>query len=344
MPRAPVGRGLTRSQQARRAVTAALAGNGFVEVLSFPFAAVEELDRLAVPADDARRRLVRLANPLSETTPYLRTSLLPGLLGAATRNLSRGNDDLALFESGSVFFAGPAGSVAARPPVTQRPSDDELAALDAALGRQPRHLAAVLTGAWQTAGWTGPAQPADWARAIGFVEIAAGAVGVVLTRRTASTAPWHPGRCAEFVAPDGSVVGHAGELHPSAAAAYGVPDRTAVAEIDLDALIAAAPERGDVVGISGYPVAKEDVALIVEADVPAGAVEAALRDGAGPLLESIHLFDVYTGEQIGAGQKSLAFALRFRAPDRTLTDVETAAARDAAVAVAAERTGAVQRA
>ncbi len=344
VPQAPVGRGLTRSQLARRSATAELAAGGFVEVLSFPFAAVEDLDKLTVPAEDERRRLVRLVNPLSETTPYLRTTLLPGLLGATTRNLSRGNDDLALFESGSVFFAAAEGAVAARPPVTQRPSGEELVAIDAALGRQPRHLAAVLTGAWRTAGWGGPAQPAGWAQAIAFVEIAAAAVGVTLTRRAAAVAPWHPGRCAEFVAPDGSVLGHAGELHPSVAAAYGVPDRTAVAEIDLDALIAAAPERGDVVAISGFPVAKEDVALIVDADVPAGAVEAALREGAGPLLESIHLFDLYTGEQIGSGQKSLAFALRFRAPDRTLTDVETAAARDAAVAVAAERTGAVQRA
>ena len=123
-----------------------------------------------------------------------------------------------------------------------------------------------------------------------------------------------------------------------------MPERTAVAEIDLDALIAGAPDRGDVTPISGFPVAKEDVALIVDADVPAAAVEQALREGAGPLLESISLFDVYTGEQIGPGQKSLAYALRFRAPDRTLTDADTAAARDAAVAVAAERTGAVQRA
>jgi phenylalanyl-tRNA synthetase beta chain len=95
--------------------------------------------------------------------------------------------------------------------------------------------------------------------------------------------------------------------------------------------------------ISSFPVAKEDVALIVDVDVPAAAVERALRTGAGPLLESIWLFDVYTGPQVGDGKKSLAYALRFRAPDRTLTDAEAAEARDAAVAAAAERTGAVQR-
>jgi phenylalanyl-tRNA synthetase beta chain len=139
------------------------------------------------------------------------------------------------------------------------------------------------------------------------------------------------------------VVGYAGELHPEVCTAFGLPPRTAVAEIDLDLLIAAAPAGGDVPLVSGFPVAKEDVALIVDTEVPAAAVERALRAGAGPLLESIALFDVYTGPQVGEGKKSLAFALRFRAPDRTLTDAETAAARDAAVAVAVEQHGAVPR-
>jgi phenylalanyl-tRNA synthetase beta chain len=143
--------------------------------------------------------------------------------------------------------------------------------------------------------------------------------------------------------PTGEGIGYAGELHPEACAAFGLPARAAAAEIDLDALIAAAPAAGDVPTISGFPVAKEDVALIVDEDMPAAAVERALRAGAGPLLESIWLFDLYTGPQVGEGKKSLAYALRFRAPDRTLTDAEAAEARDAAVAEAAERTGAVQR-
>jgi phenylalanyl-tRNA synthetase beta chain len=138
------------------------------------------------------------------------------------------------------------------------------------------------------------------------------------------------------------VIGHAGELHPKVCKAFGLPTRSAVAEIDLDKLLehAVAP-----VGprFSAYPVAKEDVALVVDESVPAATVEAALREGAGELLESIRLFDVFTGEQIGTGRKSLAFAMRFRAPDRTLKEGEATAARDAAVALAAERTGAVQR-
>ena len=343
VPTAPVGRGLTRSQRARRAINAALAARGFVEVLSFSFASIADLDAMGVPSDDQRRRLNKIVNPLSEASPYLRTSLLPGLFAAAVRNLSRGNDDLALFEAGSVFFADDPQTAAPRPPVTQRPSAEELAAIDRALGQQPRHLGAVLTGQWQPDSWEGPGVTAGWQQAIAFVEAAGLAIGLRLARRAAERPPWHPGRCAEFTLPTGEGIGYAGELHPEVCTAFGLPARTAAVEVDLDALIAAAPTMGDIPTISGFPVAKEDVALIVDEDIPAAAVERALRAGAGPLLESIWLFDVYTGSQIGKGKKSLAYALRFRAADRTLTDAEAAEARDAAVAAAVERTGAVQR-
>ena len=119
------------------------------------------------------------------------------------RNRSRGNDDLALFEAGSVFFAADPPVAAPRPPVTQRPSAEELAALDRALGRQPRHLAVVLTGSWLPDGWRGRARPAGWPQAIAFVQTAATAVGLELSRRAAEHTPWHPGRCAEFVTADG---------------------------------------------------------------------------------------------------------------------------------------------
>jgi phenylalanyl-tRNA synthetase beta chain len=343
VPTAPVGRGLTTSQRARRAINLALANRGFVEVLSFPFASATDLDLMGVPADDRRRRLNKIVNPLSEANPYLRTSMLPGLFAAVARNRSRGTDDLALFEAGSVFFANDPLLAAPRPAVTQRPSAEELAALDRALGQQPRHLGAVLTGQWVPDRWDGPGSPAGWQQAIAFVEAAASAIGLRLDRRAAEHPPWHPGRCAEFLLPTGEGIGYAGELHPDVCAAFGLPARAAAAEIDLDALIAAAPAAGEVPTISGFPVAKEDVALIVDEDVPAAAVERALRAGAGPLLESISLFDLYAGPQIGEGKKSLAYALRFRAPDRTLIDAEAAEARDAAVAAAAERTGAVQR-
>lgn len=341
VPPAPVGRGFTAGQRARRAIGTALADAGFVEVLTFPFASAEDLDRLGIPAEDGRRALVRLANPLAETAPYLRTSILPGLFAAVVRNTSRGNDDLALFEAGRVFLAG-SGAVAPIPSVRQRPAAAELAEIDAALPRQPRQLAAVVCGQWRRPGWQGAGIPADWQQAFAFADVAAAALGAAVERRPAQLAPWHPGRCAALVVA-GEVVGHAGELHPEVVRAFGLPERSAAVELDLDTLLALAPERGSIRPVSGHPVAKEDVALVVGDDVPAGDVRRAIVDGAGELLESVALFDVYTGGQVPAGHRSLAFALRFRAPDRTLTDAETAAARDAAVALAVQRCGAVLR-
>jgi len=341
VPAAPVGRGLTRAQRARRAVNAAAVGAGFVEVLTFPFGSAEDLDRMGVPAEDRRRKLVRLANPLAETQPYLRTSILPGLFAAVARNTSRGNDDLALFETGSVFYAG-SGQPGPLPSVAHRPSDAELAAIAESLPDQPKQLGAVLCGNWRRPGWQGGAVPAGWQQALALAEIAAASLGAELTRRPAQSWPWHPGRCAELVVAD-QVIGYAGELHPEVVKAFGLPERTAAVEFDLDALIELAPRGGDIASVSPHPVAKEDVALIVADSVGVADVQAALAEGAGELLESIALFDVFTGSQVPAGHRSLAFALRFRAPDRTLTDAETAAARAAAVACAEQRHGAVLR-
>ena len=342
VPPAPVGRGFTADQRARRAINAAVVASGFVEVLTFPFTSVEELDRLQVPAGDERRRLVRLHNPLAETQPCLRTTLLPGLFAAVGRNTSRGNDDLALFEVGRVFLAG-SGEPAPLPPVTGRPSGDELAAIEAALPEQPRHLAAVLTGYWQRPGWQGEGVPAGWEQAFALAEVIGQTLGATVVRTAAAEAPWHPGRCAALVV-DGETIGHAGELHPTVCRSFGLPARAAALELDLDALVRLASSRGAIAPVSSHPVAKEDVSLVVAEEVAAAEVEAALVAGAGPLLESISLFDVFTGGQVPAGHKSLAFALRFRAPDRTLTDADTAAARQAAVAEATARTGAELRA
>ncbi len=336
------GRGLTPAQRARRAITAAVAGAGFVEVLTLPFISDDDLVKLSLPEGDERLAPVRLANPLADTQPYLRTTLLPRLFAAVNRNTSRGQDDLALFEIGSAFRAPEPLPPAPMPDVSRRPSDDEVRALDAALPRQPRMLAAVLTGNWLPEGWAGPAEPAGWTHAVALAQVAARAVGLEVGRRASVTAPWHPGRCAELSVA-GRTIGWAGELHPRVIEAFGLPARTAALEVDLDALVALAPSSGEIRPLSPWPLAKEDVALIVDGAVPAGDVEDALREGAGPLLESILLFDLYTGPQVGEGKKSLAYALRFRAPDRTLTEAEASAARDAAVAAAADRCGAVLR-
>ncbi|MDQ1724035.1 MAG: phenylalanyl-tRNA synthetase beta chain [Frankiaceae bacterium] len=342
LPPAPAGGGLTRVQRQRRSAARALAAVGFLEVLSYPFVGEAVLDTLGVPAGDPRRRLVRVSNPLSDDEPYLRTTLLPGLLTAAARNVGRGSAGFAVYEAGSVFFAVPGTGPVASPSTAHRPSEAELAALDAVLPEQPRHLAGVLVGDADPAGWWGEGRPTAWSDAVAAAVTAARAVGAHLNVRQAELAPWHPGRCAALLVGD-AVVGHAGELHPRVVAALGLPERAAAFELDLDAVCAAAPETPVVPTLSTYPPVGRDVALVVAADVPQSAVETALRDGAGALLESLDLFDVYTGAPIPDGSKSLAYALRFRAPDRTLTDDEANDARDAAVAEAGHRTAAVLR-
>ncbi|MFE1205850.1 phenylalanine--tRNA ligase subunit beta [Streptomyces sp. NPDC058762] len=347
LPRPPAGRGLTARQRLHRRVGRALAGAGYVEALNYPFVGEQVFDQLGLDADDPARRVVKLVNPLSDEEPALRTSLLPGLLGALRRNDGRGAHDLALFETGLVFLPRDEQRVAANLPVDRRPSADDLAALDAALPDQPRHVAVVLAGAREQAGWWGKGRPADWADAVEAARTVAREAGAELGVRKGQYGPWHPGRCAElFVTVDGEerVIGHAGELHPRVLKALGLPARTCAMELDLDAVERVSDDTPQAPGISTFPVATQDVALVVEEFVPAAEVEAALREGAGELLESIRLFDVYdNAEQLGEGRKSLAYALRFRAGDRTLTVDEASAARDAAVALAGERVGAVLR-
>jgi phenylalanyl-tRNA synthetase beta chain len=347
LPKPPSGRGLTHRQRLHRRVGRALAGAGYVEAPNYPFVGEQVFDQLGLDADDPARRVVKLTNPLNDEEPALRTSLLPGLLGALRRNDGRGSHDLALFETGLVFLPREEQRVAAQLPVDRRPTDEEIAALDAVLPEQPRHVAVVLAGAREQAGWWGAGRPAGWADAVQAARTVAAEAGAELIVRPGQYGPWHPGRCAELVVTvDGAerVVGHAGELHPRVLKALGLPARTCAMELDLDALEQVGDGVPQAPGISSFPVATQDVALVVDKFVPHAEVEAALREGAGGLLEAIRLFDVYeNAEQLGDGKKSLAYALRFRAPDRTLTVDEASAARDAAVALAGERTGAVLR-
>ncbi|WP_340562940.1 phenylalanine--tRNA ligase subunit beta [Streptomyces sp. GSL17-111] len=351
LPRPPAGRGLTEAQRLHRRVGRALAGAGYVEALNYPFLGDAAFDRLGLPADDARRRTVALLNPLSDEEPALRTTLLPGLLGALRRNDGRGSQGaqggIALFETGLVFRPSGDEPTAVRLPVDARPSADDIAAQDAALPAQPLRAAVVLAGAREQHGWWGAGRPATWADAVEAARVVAREAGVQPEVVADRHEPWHPGRCAALyveVAGERTLLGHAGELHPRVTKAFQVPARTAAMELDLDVLRRASVGAVPAPRVSTYPVATQDVALVVPEAVPAVDVEAALRSGAGDLLESLRLFDVFTGEQLGAGRKSLAYALRFRAPDRTLTAEEASAARDAAVAAAVTATGAELRA
>jgi phenylalanyl-tRNA synthetase beta chain len=208
------------------------------------------------------------------------------------------------------------------------------------LPRQPQHVAAVLTGLREPRGPWGEGRRVEAADALEAVRIIARASGIRVVLRATQYLPWHPGRCAEVLVGD-VTVGHAGQLHPAVIERSGLPAGTCAVELNLDAvpIVEALPAPR----VSPFPAVFQDVNLVVDVDVAAQTVADAVRAGAGELLEDVRLFDIYTGPQVGEDRKSLTFALRFRAADRTLTEDEASAARDAAVRCAAERLGAVLR-
>lgn len=326
VPYAPAGHGLPSVQRRRRDISRALAEQGWVQVLSYPFVGESAFEQQRIADDDERRVAIRLKNPLQEDAPYMRTSILDSLLATAQMNVARGNPVTAIFESGLV--TRPAGIVPAKAPgVGGRPSDAEIEALMGAIPRQPYHTAGVAGPAATQASADMPAVAWDWRDAIQAVKTAAATIGVQVCVSNAERAPWHPGRCAAVSTPDGSIVGYAGELAPAVCKAFDLPKRSIAFEIDMDALCEARGQEPIAVrAVDTFPPAKEDLALVVDSDVPASEVEALICKSAGDLLEKIRLFDIYMGDQIPEGKKSLAFALQLRA-DHTLTADETARVR-----------------
>jgi phenylalanyl-tRNA synthetase beta chain len=344
--RVPVGPATHRpNREVRRAVRIgrALAYAGCVEVRNYPFVSREVMEDMGVAEDAAYNRLVRLANPISEQEPYLRTSLLPGLFGALRRNIGRGFTDVALFEHGRVFIGPEQGRVnAPRLPVDRAPTAVELQDLDAGLPAQPFRVAAVLTGKAERSGWWGAGRPVTWADAVAIARRAAVAVDAPVEVRAGGAMPFHPGRCGEIVVA-GERIGWAGEIHPRVLANLGLPPRTCAMELDQEAV--AVFEEGMTSGprLSTFPMASIDVALVVPEDVPSADVGRTLLESGGSLLEHVELFDVYSGEQLAPGTKSLAFTLRLRAPDRTLDDTDIAGVRDAVIAATGDAFGAELR-
>jgi len=339
LPIAPAGRGLTRAQRARRRVAQTLAAAGSTEVLAYPFVSDAVAERYEPGAAS-----VRLANALDAQVSLLRRTLLPGLVEIAHRNLARGLTDVAIFEVGTVFRPEP-GVVPGTdfiPLGAQRPGDDTLARLDASIPPQARRVAGLFLGE------ASPKQPGAAAVATGLADAldAARQVGLALgldIRPVQGTHPaLHPGRTAELRVGE-RVVGVAGELLPALAAESDLPRVVAVYELELDTLVALADHDRHATPLGTLPAATQDLSLVVDATVPAGAVRDAVQEGAGELLEHIRLVDDYRGPGVAEGEKSLTFALRFRAPDRTLTAAEASEAKLAGLAVAAERFGATLR-
>ena len=330
LPVAPPGAGLTREQQFRRTALNSLAAAGSTEVLSYPFVSSAANDLFADSS-----KAVRLANPIQEEAGQLRMSLIPGLMETARKNLSRGLTDLALIEHGSVFVSSGSKSPSF-PDTSGRPSNEQISALDAGIPRQPKHLAGLFLGSrlGQQPGTKSIAFGVE--DALQAARLVGQAVGVELELVQSKPKGLHTGRSADLLVA-GKVVGFVGEISPAVTKANDLPRTAGVFEINLDELFASAPESVVANPIGTLPAATQDLSLVVSQEVPAAEVLAAVKQGAGELLEEISLTDDYRGANIPEGTKSLTFALRFRAMDRTLTQAEATDARDAGVELARQK-------
>jgi phenylalanyl-tRNA synthetase beta chain len=300
--------GLSTHQKQRRLTRDVLAGTGLTEAWTTTFLAPGDLERAGLPAD-----AVEVENPLDASESILRTSLLPGLLKAVRFNADRQEPDVRLFEIGRTFGLPQPGTVT--------PTETEtLAVVVAGTGADARLAART---------W------AVLARALRLADV----------RMTATALPGlHPTRSATLTGADGSALGQVGEVDPEVSAAYGLAGRVGWVQVDLVPLLAQPRLTDQARAVSRFPASDVDLAFVVDLDVPADEVARTLRAAGGELAESVALFDVYRSAQLGPGRRSLAYRMRLRAPDRTLTDAELAARRQEVIDAVAAAHGAELRA
>ena len=311
--------GLRRDQRLRRRAEDALRDLGFDEVVGWSFTDPGEAERLRIPADDPRAQAVAISNPLSEEQSAMRTTLLGSLLSAARGNLARDAERVALFESGRVYLQGTAedgplagGFIGRRP----------------ALFVEPHRLGALAVGPLQPRTWRGGGEPAEFFALKGVLEGLAARLGVATGFEPAIEAFLHPGRAARLVV-GGVDAGWIGEVHPLVCREWDL-EAAAGFEVDLAALVDEASIGDEAFAdLTSFPAVFQDLAVVVPNEVSAAQVREAILAGGGELLRAAHVFDLYEGEQLGEGRKSLALRLEFRAADRTLTDDEVAARRRA---------------
>lgn len=349
VPPAPVkgNVGLTADQRRQREVANELAEYGLVETLSYPFVGDADFKAFGYDFDEIKPISVEVANPLAGDRPYLRRTILPTLAQTVQRNLRRGIENVALYEIGHVYLWDPNAPAIPALPGAQRPSDEQLEALDAGLPEQPLHVAAILAGKAVETGWIGESRNVDYTDALEAMSRVANRLGadVSLVQLEAQNMPvqWHPGRCATVMAGE-TLVGMVGELHPHVNAALGLPEHSAAFELnltDLFATLSGKPVQAK--PVSTFPPIKQDLAFTVPDTVTAAQLQQVIQEAVGDNLESIDLFDVFSGNQLGEHQKSLAYSVTFRSPDRTLTGDDAEAFR-AAIVNKAQAIGAELRA
>ena len=281
----------TERQTFREKMMNALAGYGLYEIESFSFYSRKAFDAVHLPEGDALRTAVVISNPLGEDTSIMRTTALPSVMENIARNYNARAAECAVFEDATVYL--PKGGPDVLP--------DE----------RERVVLAAYGAGWDYLGMKGVVE--QWLACAGVRE--------VRFTRNAEGKSYHPGRCADVWA-DGEKLGTVGEIHPAVLANYGVKPRVVAAEIDMETLFAHRGATPVFRALPKHPAITRDLALVADETVPAADIEERIRKAAGKALESVTLFDVYTGERIAAGKKSLAYNLVMRADDRTLTDEE----------------------
>ena len=310
---------------------------GFDEVVGWSFTDPGEAGRLRIPTGDSRGAPVALANPLSEDQSAMRTTLLGSLLDVARQNRARGADRLALFESGRVYLKGAAEPDPGSPPVDALAGD--FAGERPAPFHEPHRLGALACGRLVEGSWRGEQVAADFFALKGVLEALAAQLGVPLAFEAGEEPFLHPGRAATVLV-GGEAAGWLGEVHPLVCREWDL-DSAGGFEVDLAPLVAGARAGEEIYeDVTSFPAVYQDIAVVVGQAVPAARVRGAVLAAGGELLRSAEVFDLYEGEQLGEGSKSLALRLEFRAADRTLTDEEVAEVRAAIeTALAAEEIG-----
>jgi phenylalanyl-tRNA synthetase beta chain len=324
--------GLTREQRLRRRAEDAMRDLGFDEVVGWSFTDPGEVGRLRISADDPRANPVVISNPLSEDQSVMRTTVLGSLLDVAQRNLAHGADRLALFESSRVYLQGSSTNDGFS---TSDMENRRFVSLGGvfpgereAPDREPHRIGALAVRSLTPASWRGEASPADFFALKGVLEALAGQLGATLDFVAAEEPFLHPGRSARMSVGEGAA-GWIGELHPLVCRAWDLEAAVGF-EADLAALVAAASAGVETFeDVTSFPAVNQDIAVVVPTEVSAAQLREAVLAGGGELLDSAKVFDLYEGEQLGEGQKSLAVRLEFRAPDRTLTDEEVVGQRSA---------------
>ncbi|HDH03571.1 MAG TPA: hypothetical protein ENH15_04935, partial [Actinobacteria bacterium] len=314
---------LKPEQLGARRLAAVMVGAGFCEAQTLSFIGQSDLDRLRLPDSDHRRIGITVNNPLREEEGTMRTTLIPGLLKALVTNVGRSTNNVALFETGSVFFRAP---------------DRD----DPRIPDQPNMLGFAAIGAMGSAGINGSARPVDIYTATGIADLISGSFGLAIEIIQDQTPMLHPGRGAGIHLDNGVRIGFVGELHPAIARDLGLAERVIVGEFETAPLLASRDDWS-IVEVSEFPSAVFDLAFVVAESVSAGSLVATVEESAGREIEAVEVFDEFRGPSLGEGKKSLAVRIDLRALDRTLTDEELVPIRGTIVEAVAEQLGGILR-